>query len=152
MRRGISIFLLVFLMLPLFVGAQEETVTSEQEIAIKKEKYDYNPMGKRDPFRDILKIKIARRRTEQTKGAAGLYCDEIILIGISKRKKDGKYFAIVLGPNNFPYFLQEGQRLADGYVYKITDNEVILKQETRSPVFLKPYKDIILRLTPSEEE
>jgi|Deesub1362A_J573_1020465.scaffolds.fasta_scaffold27032_1 hypothetical protein len=152
MRRGIAILLSILLLLPFLMEAQEETVSSDQEIAIKKEKYDYNPMGKRDPFRDILKIKIARRRTGQTKGAAGLYCDEVVLIGISKRKKDGKYFAIVLGPNNFPYFLQEGQRLADGYVYKITDNEVILKQETRSPVFLKPYKDIILRLTPSEED
>ncbi len=149
MKGAIVIILALFLLLPIM--AQQER-SPEKELNIKKERYDYNPMGKRDPFKDILKIKIARRKSGQTKGAAGLYCDELVLIGISRREKDGKYFAIVLGPNNFPYILEEGQRLADGYVYKITENEVILKQETRSPVFLKPYKDIVLKLTTSEEE
>ena len=148
MKKAVILTLTLFLLLP--VMGQEEK--SSQELEIKKERYDYNPMGKRDPFKDILKIKIARRKSGQTRGTAGLYCDELVLIGISRRARDGKYFAIVLGPNNFPYILEEGQRLADGYVYKITENEVILKQETRSPVFLKPYKDIVLKLTTSEEE
>ncbi len=145
MRKTGIIILALFLSLPLI--SQDK---GKEEVSIQREKYDYNPMGKRDPFRDLLSIRKRRERNKRAQGIRGVYTDELVLVGIAKDSR-GHYFAQVLDSHNFPYIIKVGTKLADGEVVKITSNEVVIKQATRSPVFLKPYKYVVLKLTMEEE-
>lgn len=149
MKRFLALSLVSFFLLPVFMKAQEK---GDKEINIQRERYDYNPGGRRDPFRDLLSIRRQRRRAKGSKlqGIRGVYTDELVLVGISK-SESGKYYAMVLDSHNFPYILKVGTKLADGEVIKITSNQVVIRQITKSPVFLKPYKDIILKLNMEEE-
>ena len=138
----------VALLLSLPVISQDKG--NGEEVSLQREKYDYNPMGKRDPFRDLLSIRKKRERGKRAQGIRGVYTDELVLVGIARDSK-GHYYAQVLDSHNFPYIIKVGTKLADGEVIKITANEVVIKQATKSPVFLKPYKYVVLKLTMEEE-
>ncbi len=146
MRKALVILIALSLALPLL----SQDVGAGEEPGIQREKYDYNPMGKRDPFRDLLSLKEKRRRGKRGEGIRGVYTDELVLVGIAKDSK-GHYYAQVLDSHNFPYIIKVGTKLADGEVVKITPNEVVIKQATKSPVFLKPYKYVVLKLNMEEE-
>ncbi|MCD6454131.1 MAG: hypothetical protein J7L62_02385 [Candidatus Aminicenantes bacterium] len=148
--RGFLILILISLFLFPFALMSQEKGKEEKAIEIQRERYDYNPQGRRDPFLDLLSVMRQRhRRGSRVQGIRGVYSDEIVLVSIAKRK-DGKYFALILDSRNFPYTITVGTKLADGEVIKITENEVVIRQITRSPVFLKPYKDIVLKLNMEE--
>ncbi len=146
MKKVLIVLMALFLSLPLI----SQNTESGEEPGIQRERYDYNPMGKRDPFRDLLSLKEKRRKGKRGEGIRGVYTDELVLVGIARDSK-GRYFAQVLDSHNFPYVIKVGTKLADGEVVKITPNEVIIKQATRSPVFLKPYKYVVLKLNMEEE-
>ncbi len=152
MRELIAIGILFLMGFPNFLNAQSEGNEKNKEISLERERYDYNPEGRRDPFRDLLNIRKQMRKGRRSgvMGIRGVYTDELVLVGIT-RKKNGKHYAMVLDSRNFPYTVTVGTKLADGEIIKITDNEVIIRQMTKSPVFLKPYKEIVLKLNMEEE-
>lgn len=94
-----------------------------------------------DPFADIIE------RPEETRrepGLPGMNIDELRILGIAKVR--GEYIAYVQDIYNKPYVLRVDQRLRDGYVQRVRDNEIVYMQEVDDPVVQDKYTPIIKRL------
>jgi hypothetical protein len=68
-------------------------------------------------------------RGEPPPGIAGTHVEQAVLLGISR--KEGSRTAVFQGVDRRAYFLEEGDRMFDGYVRTIQDDSVLLIRETR---------------------
>jgi hypothetical protein len=96
----------------------------------------YDSGQRRDPFLNplLLRKKIDELNEEvplgqPPPGISGMYISEVTLAGVSLRD-DGKT-AVFKGQDKRAYFLQEGDRLFDGYLRKIEPDSVVLVRETK---------------------
>jgi hypothetical protein len=96
----------------------------------------YDDLEQRDPFLNplLLKKKIDELNEEESRGQpppgiSGMYISEVALAGVSM-KESGKT-AVFKGPDKRAYFLQEGDRLFDGFLRKIEPDSVLLVRETK---------------------
>ena len=103
--------------------------------------YTYDPAGRRDPFRSLL---VGRAKTG---GEELPNIDELALQGIW-RVKSG-FVAQMLGPGNKNYLLRKGDQLADGEVLNITTNEIVFRQNVNDPTMLKPFREVVRELIPT---
>jgi Tfp pilus assembly protein PilP len=93
----------------------------------------YQSAGRRDPFLNPLILgkksdDEEESRGEPPPGIEGTYLEQAVLVGISRR--EGARTAVFQGPDRRAYFLQEGDRMFDGYVKTIQDESVLLIRET----------------------
>jgi hypothetical protein len=129
--------------------SQEEEKTPESETLINPQTNlpTYDPAGRRDPFKNLLAGREIKEKT-MPGGAPQLYIDDISLIGIVKYKK--KYTAILSGPQGFPYYFEVGDKLSDGFILSISDNQVIFRKASERGIPLTKPKDIIKEIKPEE--
>ncbi len=106
----------------------------------------YDPAGRRDPFKDLLGGSQNRERA----AAEGpeLAIADLRLIGIAKAK--GQVFALISGPQGFPYKIKEGDKFADGYVLKITLDAVTFRQTMDRGLRLPSPRDVVKEINPEE--
>jgi hypothetical protein len=95
----------------------------------------YQSADRRDPFLNPLLLgkksdDEEESRGESPPGIAGTYVEKAVLLGISRR--EGARTAVFQGHDRRVYFLQEGDRMFDGYIKRIQDESVLLVRETRS--------------------
>jgi len=110
-------------------GAQETQRTSQQATTTiptltldnLPPRASYDPGGRRDPFKDL----IGKGRVSGPASMEGgrLTIENATLVGIVKTQK--AYVAIISGPQQMPYFLKIGDKLADGYIFDINPSQVI---------------------------
>lgn len=113
--------------------------------------YLYMPRGRRDPFWDLLRgTDNSRLRREEKEGIAGLEIDQLELEGIVK--KEGKYIALLKGPEGKPYDVVVGQSVYDGEIIKIDATNVVFKKILTIALGGTKEKTIIKSLNPEEEE
>ncbi len=107
----------------------------------------YQRQGRKDPFRDLLAGRDAKRETTPG-GKPEIYIDDITLIGIVKAR--GKFTAIITGAQEFPLFIKVGQRFSDGFVLSIQESSITFRKtkERGFPLF-KP-RDIVKEIHPEE--
>ena len=135
-------FLLVLTMSALPALSQEkENVDNPNasviETSVKPASVLYEPNNRRDPFFHITPQKTASKvqgdveiaRGTPPPGIAGTSIDQTGLEGIVIRS-DNRRTAIIRGADNRAYFLNEGDRLFDGYLESIQDDSVIFVRET----------------------
>jgi Tfp pilus assembly protein PilP len=151
MRKTLIILVGVSFLLagPIFSFSQEEKKAPETE-AITPPRSNlaiYDPAGRRDPFKNLLSGKEIKEKTSPG-GVPQLYIDDISLIGIVKYKN--KYTAILSGPQGFPYYFEVGDKLSDGFILSITDNQVIFRKTSERGIPLTKPKDIIKEIKPEE--
>jgi hypothetical protein len=98
----------------------------------------YENLGRRDPFLNPL---LLRKESEQRNkvedeeisrgsappGIAGMFVAQVSLLGVSTSTE--KRTAVFRGTDKRAYFLQEGDRLFDGYVKKIGTDDVLMIRE-----------------------
>ncbi len=150
-------FILVF---GLFMGfAQEKKKSGEknlQQTASLEEKlqldidsgeFMYKPMGRRDPFKNLLRGKEPSSRRGE--GIAGLTIDEFVLEGIVFG--NGEYRAYVKSPDNLPYTLKVGDNVYNGKVIEINAGAVIFKQILTVALGGTKEKTVTKYLNPEEE-
>jgi type IV pilus assembly protein PilP len=114
------------------------------------EGYNYNPMGRRDPFVSLLKRVSPDEGTRTRRpGMEGFLIQEVALKGIVKTPKG--YIAMLLGTDNKSYFVGVGQRLFDGVVTAIDATTVTFRQEVTDPLSTVKSRDMKKTLYPSEE-
>jgi hypothetical protein len=101
----------------------------------------FDPQGKRDPFVSLLKkekvIEVAQilpppPLEERPPGLAGLLISEVTVTGTASSSET--QMAILLGIDGMTYFAQEGTKLFDGYLERISPEEVIFlhqQEDTR---------------------
>jgi len=96
----------------------------------------YQAENRRDPFLSPINTKKnsgpvdeVEGRGQPPPGIAGTLIAQAALLGIS-RSTDGQT-AVFRGADKRAYFLQEGDRLFDGYLKKIESDSVLMVRETR---------------------
>ncbi len=150
-------FLLVFFISSSqFTALSQETDNTDTEEEIEEAKEEEAPAEasssdvtdeEEDPFVDIF---AGPEDVKREPGLPGMNISELQLMGIAKVK--GEYVGYVKGIDKKPYILRVNQRLRDGYVQKVTDNEVVYMQKVDDPVVKDKYSPIIKRLREEEDK
>jgi Tfp pilus assembly protein PilP len=129
-------------------GARIDEILEGEEAVLQGLTYSYDPGNRRDPFKSL---EVGQNRPELKgplpEGIPGLLIDEIDLSGIYRTSRG--FIAQVAAPNkNRSYLLREGDQLYDGDVVRITSNEVVFKQIVNDPTVLKPFREVVKKLSP----
>ena len=154
-----KICLFTLVLFSLLVFAQDVEKAKEQEPEVKEDSFQaeinpdefvYRPMGRRDPFWDLLRGKNVRGKREAREGIAGLMIDELELEAVVFA--DGKYRALLSGPDNEPYDVFVGANVYDGVIVKIDIHQVVFKKILTIALGGSKEKLIVKRLNPDEED
>jgi Tfp pilus assembly protein PilP len=132
----------------LLFSQQEKTAgENETRLGFRTQIPTYDPAGRRDPFKNLLAGKEIKEKT-QVGGAPQLYIDDVNLVGIVKYKK--KCTAILSGPQGFPYYFEVGDKLSDGFILSITENQVVFRKTNERGIPLTKPKDMMKEIKPEE--
>jgi Tfp pilus assembly protein PilP len=126
---------------------QEETILSTQQtLSSLPPRASYDPGGRRDPFKDLIGRGKISAKPSTTEGQ--LTIDNATLVGIVKTPKG--FVAIVSGPQQFPYFLKIGDKLADGYVLTINESQIVFRKTHERGFPLMRPRNIVKEINPEE--
>lgn len=133
-------------------GNTVERILREQEQLLAGRPFAYKPAGRRDPFASL----VARTKNDPEKrlpGVRGMRVDEIDISGIVKDPDNGD-MALVIGSDNKGYFLRAGDQVHDGTVISVDSNQglITFRQRIDDPRRIKPFRDVVKRLVPVDEE
>ncbi len=125
-----------------------DDILAGEEDVLAGTTYSYDPGSRRDPFRSLLAAKDkAERKGALPEGIPGLLIEEIDLTGIFRTSRG--FVAQVLASNKEKsYLIREGDQLYDGDVVSITQQEVVFKQIVNDPTVIKPFREVIKKLSP----
>jgi hypothetical protein len=134
--------------------AAVEEILQQQEKLLTGQRFSYDPSGRRDPFMDLFEAMGRRPKGPRPHGIAGMLVTEIDLAGIVKDPKGGGDVALVIGSDNKGYFLQVGDEVYDGTVLAVDTRlgTITFRQQVDDPRLIKPYRDIVKRLVPLDDE
>ena len=104
--------------------------------------YTYDPAGRRDPFISLL------GRGEETRapsvarpsGVTGLLIGEVTVKGVL-RDRSG-FMAMLQAPDNKTYTVRVGDKLMDGSVKSITQEQVVFSQDVNDPLSLVKQREV----------
>ena len=133
--------------------AAVEEILKQQEQLLSGQRFSYDPAGRRDPFRSLLEEVGLKKKGPRPKGVAGMMVTELDLVGIVK-DSGGADMAFVIGSDNRGYFLKSGDEVYDGSLMGIDSRQgtATFRQQVDDPRLIKPYRDVVKRLVPLEEE
>lgn len=152
-------FVLIFLLGTLVLLPQQKDSKPEKNKDVREEtkkqellpgEFLYNPMGRRDPFWDLLKRNSSRLKKKRKEGLAGLDIDQLELEGIVK--KEDKFIALLKGPDGRPYLVKEGDSVYDGEIVRIRSHTVEFRKILTIALGGTKERMIIKRLNPEEED
>lgn len=104
-----------------------ERMVQEEEGVLMGTGFDYSPAGRRDPFRSLLaELTAVNAPSVRPFGLPGFLINEMELKAIAAVQ--GRWHAMVTGPNQRAYFLEVGTQLFDGHVMEIGPGEVVFEQ------------------------
>jgi len=125
----------------------DEILAGEEEV-LAGASYSYDPGNRRDPFKSLIVGKLRpERKGPVPEGPAGLFIDEIDLTGIFRTSR-GFVAQVVASNKEKSYLIREGDQLYDGDVVSITQNEVVFKQIVNDPTVIKPFREVVKKLSP----
>jgi hypothetical protein len=129
-------------------GAQIDEILAGEEAVLAGGTYSYDPGNRRDPFKSLI---LGRNRQAprgpMPEGIAGLLIDEIDLTGIFKTSR-GFVAQVVAANRNKSYLLRDGDQLYDGDVVSVSQGEVVFKQIVNDPTVIKPFREVVKKLSP----
>lgn len=138
-------------------AAQDDSAVREilrqQEELLRGQAFSYDPQDRRDPFRSLAEPLKPRGDGPRPPGVAGMLVGEIDLTGIVEDTVTGD-LAFFVGSDNKGYFLRVGERVYDATLIAIDAREgsVTFRQEVEDPRQIKPYRDVVRRLVPLDDE
>jgi len=109
--------------------------------------FTYDPAGRRDPFKDLLGGQDINKKNPAG-GISQVAVEDLVLIGITKTKRG--LTAIVGSSQGLPYFVNVGDRFADGYVLEITETKAVFRKTHDRGVPLVRARDIVKEINPEE--
>ena len=119
----------------------------------------YNPRGKRDPFinlQDLFRqeqpqvfIPELPPLSERPLGLVGLAISEVTVTGVAVGEDNR--VVILKGVDNFTYLAREENKLFDGYVFEISEEEVVFIQEVLDPRGGRETLKVVKRLFTEED-
>lgn len=129
-----------------------ERILAEQDTMQSAQRFSYDPAGRRDPFRSLLE-RVKLTKGPRPKGVGGMLVTELDLVGVVRDDHDGNV-AFFMGPDNKGYFLAVGDDVYDGTLIAMDPDagSVSFRQQVDDPRLIKPYRDVVKRLIPLDEE
>jgi len=112
--------------------------------------FTYNPEGRRDPFMSLVRGGVDPRTGAQATrpaGLAGLSVAEVTLRG-TVRSREG-FVAILQGADQRAYIVRPGDKLLDGTIGAVSQNDVVIVQQVNDPLSLEKQREVrkVLRQT-----
>jgi len=102
--------------------------------------FTYNPEGRRDPFKNLV-----REGGPTATGEPQALIDDLVLFGIVENK--GVFTAMIGMPQGFPMFVKVGYKFTDGFVLSINETQVVLRKTHDRGVPLMRPRDVIKEIT-----
>lgn len=127
--------------------ASEDAVLEDLETLLDEDttdSYVYDPQGRRDPFRSLIRGNDAPVRTDVPPGLPGFLIDEINLQGIVRTPRG--WVASIKGPDNVGYAMRVGDQLFDGEVLRITRDSVFFRKEVNDPTRIERQIEVVKKL------
>ena len=119
--------------------------TTAGETPIEPPGFTYDPDGRRDPF-----VSLVRRGSTTTRGGtggavrpaglAGLETSEVTLRG-TVRSREG-FVGILQGADQKTYIVRAGDKLFDGTVRTISQNDMVILQQVNDPLSLEKQREV----------
>jgi len=104
------------------------------------EVYTYSPLGRRDPFLNLLGTGAEPQVGKRGEGPAGMTSAEISVRGILQSR--GALVAMITGPDSKTYVVHSGDKLADGTIKSVTPQGLIIIQDVNDPLSLVKQREI----------
>jgi Tfp pilus assembly protein PilP len=104
--------------------------------------FSYNAEGRRDPFVSLLRRGADTGAAGGTRpaGLAGLGTAEVTLRG-TMRGRDG-FVGILQGADQKTYIVRPGDKLMDGTVRTVSQNDVVILQQVNDPLSLEKQREV----------
>lgn len=125
---------------------EQATMPPTTDKMITSSSYEYNPLGRRDPFKSLI---VKKEAEEKKKGATPLEQDELNILRLTAIVWSGaEYHALITLPDGKSYTVKKGMRLGldGGVIHDITKDSVIVRQYSKDKKSTLKPKDTILRL------
>lgn len=119
---------------------QPPTVSTEQ--LIEPAGFTYDPEGRRDPFVSLLRRGSVPGGVTGPRpaGLPGLAVGEVTLRG-TLRGREG-YVAILQGADQKTYIVRPGDKLLDGTVRTVSQNDMVIVQQVNDPLSLEKQREV----------
>src|SRR5688572_27294291 len=105
--------------------------------------FAYNPEGRRDPFVSLLRRGSTARTgvaTVRPAGLGGLSVDEITLRGTLRNRET--FVGIAQGADQKTYIVRAGDKLLDGTIRTISQNDMVIVQQVNDPLSLEKQREV----------
>jgi len=103
--------------------------------------YTYDPAGRRDPFVSLVGRGDESKPPEaRPSGLAGILIGEVSVKGVL-RDRSG-YMAMVQGPDKKTHTVRVGDKLLDGSVKSINQDQVVFSQDVNDPLSLVKQREV----------
>ena len=104
--------------------------------------FTYNPEGRRDPFVSLADRGADTRAGTGSRpaGLAGLGASEVTLRG-TLRSRDG-FVAMLQGSDQKTYIVRPGDKLFDGTVSTISQNDLVILQQVNDPLSIEKQREV----------
>ncbi|HEX9735211.1 MAG TPA: hypothetical protein VGG06_24840 [Thermoanaerobaculia bacterium] len=131
------------------LSAIEDLLAQDESVLTDADTFSYDPGLRRDPFRSLIETRdtVSEPHRERPEGKAGLLIDEIVVEGVFELA-DGPVAQVQSAREETSYLLRPGDQLWDGDVISINLQEVVFKQVVEDPTALKPFREVVKRLSP----
>lgn len=105
-----------------------EQILREEEGVLMGRDIDYDPAGRRDPFRSLLvSLQPGGEEGVRPPGLPGFLIGEVELKAIANAQ--GRWHCLLLGPDQRTYIAAVGSELYDGHIVEIRPGEVVFEQQ-----------------------
>ena len=121
--------------------AKPQTPPPAQTMPIIDPAYVYEPAGRRDPFISLVgRGESTAAPAVRPPGLSGLLIGEITVKGVVRDRQG--FIAMVQAPDNKTYAVRVGDKLLDGSVKSITQEQVIFSQDVNDPLSLVKQREV----------
>lgn len=142
--RGILRAAVGLALLALLVGV---LLPAESEGQAAKPAGPKPPVQRRDPFRNLVSAAGAGGTPAcVAPGKAGLMISQLSIVGIVRTPSDSVAVVNMSGRNR-AYFLRERDELCDGYVSRITEDNVIFREKSKDAYGRSFEKEVVKQIT-----
>ena len=105
--------------------------------------FAYTPEGRRDPFVSLLRRGTTARTgpaSVRPAGLGGISVDEITLRGTLKNRET--FVGIAQGADQKTYIVRAGDKLLDGTIRAISQNDMVILQQVNDPLSLEKQREV----------
>jgi Tfp pilus assembly protein PilP len=123
-------------------GSKTDALPNTDQL-IEPPGFAYAPEGRRDPFISLLRRGSDPRAAAlgtRPSGLGGLGAEEITLRG-TVRSRDG-FVGILQGADQKTYIVRAGDKLFDGTIRTITQNDLVIVQQVNDPLSLEKQREV----------